>query len=94
MEQKKDLTGAEQEFKQASDLDKKNSEALVKLGSVQSARGNTDQALQTYLDARKANPKEIAFNLLAGGISKATSRLPPAPASRMPNCSKPGECPG
>jgi len=68
MEQKKDLAGAEQEFKQASDLDKKNSEALVKLGQVQNERGATDQALQTYLDGSKTNPKEIAFYLLAGGI--------------------------
>ena len=52
MEQKKDLAGAEQEFKQASDLDKKNSEAMVKLGLVQSARGATDQALQTYLEGQ------------------------------------------
>jgi len=68
MEQKKDLGGAEQEFKQASDLDTKNSEARVKLGVVQSERGATDQALQTYLDGSKMNPKEIAFYLLAGGI--------------------------
>jgi cellulose synthase operon protein C len=68
MEQKKDLAGAEQEFKQASDLDKKNGEALIKLGSVQSERGATDQALQTYLDGSKANPKEIVFYLLAGSI--------------------------
>ncbi len=68
MEQKKDLAGAEQELHLASDLDKKNGEALVKLGMVQSARGNIDQALQTYLDASKANPREIAFYLLAGNI--------------------------
>jgi tetratricopeptide (TPR) repeat protein len=68
LEERKDLAGAEQEYKQASDLDKKNSEALVKLGAVQSERGATDQALQTYLDGSKANPKEIAFYLLAGGI--------------------------
>jgi len=68
MEQKRDLAGAEQEFKQASDLDRKNGEALVKLGAVQSERGATDQALQTYLDGSKANPREIAFYLLAGSI--------------------------
>jgi len=68
MEQKKDLAGAEQEFRQASDLDKKNSEALVKLGMVQNERGATDQALQTYLDGSKINPKEITFYLLSGGI--------------------------
>ncbi len=68
MEQKKDLSGAEGEFKQASDLDRKNSEATMKLGVVQSARGATDQALQTYLDGSKANPREIVFYLLAGGL--------------------------
>jgi tetratricopeptide (TPR) repeat protein len=68
MEQKKDLPGAEAEFRQASDLDKKNSDALVKLGLVQNERGATDQALQTYLDGSKINPKEITFYLLAGGI--------------------------
>jgi tetratricopeptide (TPR) repeat protein len=68
MEQKKDLPGAEAEFKQASDLDKRNSEALVKLGVVQNARGAADQALQTFLDGTKTNPKEVAFYLLAGGI--------------------------
>jgi cellulose synthase operon protein C len=68
MEQKNDLAGAEQEFKQASDLDKKNSEALVKLGMVRNQRGATDQALQTYLDGSKIDPKEITFYLLAGGI--------------------------
>ena len=68
MEQKKDLAGAEGEFKLALDLDKKNAEALVKLGTVQSARGDTDKALQTYLEGSKLNPKEITFNLLVGGI--------------------------
>jgi len=66
--EKRDLAGAEAEFKQASELDKKNSEALVQLGFVENARGNTDQALQTYLDGSRSNPKEIAFYLQAGGI--------------------------
>jgi tetratricopeptide (TPR) repeat protein len=68
MEQKKDLAGAEAEFRQALDLDKKNADAQVKLGLVQSARGSTDQALQTYIEGAKANPKEVAFYLLAGQI--------------------------
>ena len=68
MEQKKDLAGAEQELHLASDLDKKNGEALVKLGMVQSARGNIDQALETYLEGSKTNPKEMVFYLLAGNI--------------------------
>jgi len=68
LDQKKDLAGAEAEFKRASDLDKKNSEALVKLGMVQNERGATDQALQTYLDGSKMNPKAITFYQLAGDI--------------------------
>lgn len=68
LEQKKDMPGAEAEFKQASDLDKKNSEAIVKLGVVQNASGATDQALQTFLDGSKTNPREVVFYLLAGGI--------------------------
>ena len=68
MEQKNDLKGAEAEFQQASDLDKTNSEARVKLGVAQNLRGDTELALQTFLDGAKANPKEVAFNLLAGGV--------------------------
>ncbi len=68
VDQKKDLTGGEQEFKQALELDKNSSEARVKLGIVQNQRGAVDQALQTYLDGSKINPKVIQFYLLAGGI--------------------------
>jgi len=68
LEEKKDLAGAEQEFKQASDLDKKNGEALARLGMVRNERGATDQALQTYLDGSKINPREITFYQLAGDI--------------------------
>jgi cellulose synthase operon protein C len=64
----KNLTGGEQEFKEALELDKKSSEATVKLGMAQSQRGATDQALQTYLDGSKINPKVAVLYLLAGGI--------------------------
>jgi tetratricopeptide (TPR) repeat protein len=67
-DQKKDYTGAEVEFKRALELDKNNVEALLNLGMSQNQRGATDQALQTFLDASKANPKEIAFYLMAGGV--------------------------
>ncbi|MGB0041626.1 MAG: tetratricopeptide repeat protein [Terriglobales bacterium] len=68
VEQKKDLAGGEQEFKEALELDKKSSEATVKLGMVESQRGATDQALQTYLDGARMNPKVTVLYLLAGGI--------------------------
>ena len=66
--QHKDLPGAEQEFRQASELDPKNAEARRSLGLIQTSRGATDQALQTYLDGIKTNPKEIDFYNLAGSI--------------------------
>jgi tetratricopeptide (TPR) repeat protein len=65
---RRDPGGAEQEFKQAADLDKKNAEAMIKLGLVQNERGASDQALQTYLEGSKLHPKEVSFYLLAGGI--------------------------
>src|SRR5262252_2306357 len=67
-EQNKDADGAEAEFRRATELDKNNAEAPLSLGMVQSARGKVDQALQTYLDAAKNNPKEVGFLLFAGGI--------------------------
>lgn len=67
MEQK-DLAGAEREFRQAVELDKKNSEALVQLGVVQSLRGAPDEALLTFLDGARINPNEVVFYLRAGGI--------------------------
>ena len=67
-EQTKDAAGAEAEFRRAVELDKNNVEAQVSLGRVLTDEGKTDQALQTYLDGAKNNPKETAFPLLAGGI--------------------------
>jgi tetratricopeptide (TPR) repeat protein len=67
-EQKKDPAGAEAEFQRASELDKNNAEALLSLGMVQNAQGKSDQALKTYLDAAKNNPKVVEFYLLAGGV--------------------------
>lgn len=67
-EQKKDAAGAETEFRRATELDKNNVEALVSLGRVQADQGKQDEALQTYLDGAKSNPRETVFYLLAGGI--------------------------
>ncbi|MGA7287944.1 MAG: tetratricopeptide repeat protein, partial [Terriglobales bacterium] len=68
LDQKKDLPGAEAEFKQAADLDKNNSQALIQLGIVLNMSGDSDQALQVFIDGAKANPKEVSFYILAGGI--------------------------
>jgi tetratricopeptide (TPR) repeat protein len=65
MEQKKDLAGAEQEFKQASELDKKNSEAWLSSAWCRTRR-STDQALQTYLRWLEGQSQRSYF-LPAGG---------------------------
>jgi cellulose synthase operon protein C len=71
VEQKKDLAAGEAEFQRASDLDKKNDEARIKLGVVQSQRGAVDQALQTYLEGSKNNPNDVVFYVLAGDIYRS-----------------------
>src|SRR2546426_8829796 len=58
---KKDMKGAEAEFKRAAELDKNNSDALVKLGQVQAAEGSADQAIATYQQSLNNNPREVRF---------------------------------
>jgi tetratricopeptide (TPR) repeat protein len=67
-QQNHDLRGAEAEYRRALELDKNNVEAYEKLGLVQGLEGSPDQALQTFLDAAKRNPKEITLYLLAGNV--------------------------
>jgi Flp pilus assembly protein TadD len=68
LKDRKDLQGAEAEYKRAAELNKNNVAAVVKLGMLQSQRGDVDTALQTYMDAARNNPKEHTFYLLAGSI--------------------------
>jgi tetratricopeptide (TPR) repeat protein len=70
---KKDLKGAETALRKSVDLDKHNSDALVKLGKVQVAEGSADQALATYQQSIKDNPREISFYILAGGLYEMKS---------------------
>ena len=64
--QKKDLSGADTAFHKAIELDKNNSDALLKLGQVQAAEGSVDKALALYQQSIKDHPREIAFYILAG----------------------------
>ena len=70
---KKDLKGAETALRTSVDLDKHNSDALVKLGKVQVAEGSANQALATYQQSIKDNPREISFYILAGGLYEIKS---------------------
>jgi cellulose synthase operon protein C len=64
--QKKDYTGADAAFHKAVELDKNNSDALLKLAQAQAAEGSASQALATYKQSIKDHPREISFYILAG----------------------------
>jgi tetratricopeptide (TPR) repeat protein len=70
---KKDLTGADAALRKAIELDKNNSDALLKLGQVQAAEGSVSQALATYQQSIKDHPREIAFYILAGEMYESQS---------------------
>lgn len=66
--QKKELSDAESAFNKAIELDKDNSDALLKLGQVQAAEGSANQALATYQQSIKDHPRDIGFYILAGEL--------------------------
>ncbi|MEY2396372.1 MAG: hypothetical protein QOF94_2717, partial [Acidobacteriaceae bacterium] len=71
--QKKDFKGADAAFTKAIELDKNNSDALLKLAQTQAAEGSVSQALATYQQSIKDHPKEISFYLLAGMMYESQS---------------------
>ena len=72
---KKDYKGAETELRKAADLDKKNSDALLKLGQVLNAQGSVDQAIATYQQSAKENPNEISFYILLGELYESQKKF-------------------
>lgn len=68
LEDRKDARAAETAYRRALEIEKGNADASLGLGMALNAQGKADEALQTYLDAAKANPGVVAFQLLAGGI--------------------------
>ena len=65
---KKDSKGAEAALRKAAELDKKNSDALIKLGQVFKAEGSPDEAISTFQRSVKDNPGEISFYILLGEL--------------------------
>jgi cellulose synthase operon protein C len=65
---KKDYKAAEAALRKAAELDKKNSDALLKLGQVLRAQGSVDQAIATFQQSIKDNPGEISFYILLGEL--------------------------
>ncbi|HZD09612.1 MAG TPA: tetratricopeptide repeat protein, partial [Candidatus Limnocylindrales bacterium] len=65
---KKDTNGAEAALKKAAELDRNNGDALLKLGQVQVAKGAADEAIATYQNSIKNNPREASFYVLLGEL--------------------------
>jgi len=73
--QKKDFSGADGAFRKAVDLDKNNSDALLKLAQTQAAEGSASQALATYQQSIKDHPREISFYILAGMLYESQNNF-------------------
>jgi tetratricopeptide (TPR) repeat protein len=71
---RKDLKGAETALRKAVELDKNNADALIKLAQVQAAEKNTSDALATYQQAIKDNPREVRFYILAGELYESQNQ--------------------
>jgi cellulose synthase operon protein C len=65
---KHDSKGAEAALMKAAELDKNNSDALLKLGRVQVANGSTDAGIATYQKSIQDNPREATFYILLGEL--------------------------
>jgi len=72
---KKDYKSAEAELRKAAELDKKNSDALIKLGQVLVSQGSADQAIATYQQSVKDNPNEISFYILLGELYESQKKF-------------------
>ena len=68
---KKDWNSAEAAFRKSADLDKDNSDALMKLGEVLAEQGHTDEAIAIYQQAVKDHPREASFYILMGELYEA-----------------------
>jgi tetratricopeptide (TPR) repeat protein len=79
-ESKKDFAGADAALRKAVELDKNNSDALLKLAQVQVAEGSVSQALATDLQSIKDHPREIPFYILAGSMYESQSNWDQAKA--------------
>jgi len=65
---KGDLPAAETALKKSVELNKNDADAIVKLGQVQAAMGNPDQALATWSQGARENPQEAAFYIASAGV--------------------------
>jgi tetratricopeptide (TPR) repeat protein len=71
---RKDLKGAEAALRKAVELDKNNTDALIKLAQVQVAEKTSGDALATYLQAIKDNPREARLFILVGELYESQNQ--------------------
>jgi tetratricopeptide (TPR) repeat protein len=67
-QQKKDLSDATSALAHATQLDKNNTDARIKLGQVQAAAGHIDDAIATFQQGLKDTPQEAAYYVLLGQL--------------------------
>ena len=67
-QQKKDLNAAAAALTKATQLDKNNTDARIKLGQVQAAAGRIDDAIATFQQGLKDNPQEAAYYVMLGQL--------------------------
>jgi cellulose synthase operon protein C len=77
---KKDLKAAEAALRKAVELDKNNGDALLKLGKVLIEEGSVDQALATYQQSIKDNPRDIPFYIVVGELYESQNKWDQAKA--------------
>jgi cellulose synthase operon protein C len=77
---RKDVQGAEAALRKAIELDKYNSDALIKLAQVQVAEKKPSDAIATYLQSIKDNPREVRFYILAGELYESQNQWDQAKA--------------
>jgi cellulose synthase operon protein C len=65
---KKDLDGAEAAFEKSVALDRNNLDALIKLGEVQAAKGETDQAIAIYEKYLGDHLRQASLYILLGQL--------------------------
>jgi len=63
-----DLSGAEAALKKSVQLDKTNSDAVIKLGRLQVAKGSGDEAIATYQSSIEDNPRQPDLYILTGEL--------------------------
>ena len=73
---KKDLPAAETAFAKSVELNRNNSAALIKLGEVQAARNETDQAIATY-NQKTASPYKLRSPQQFAAFFDGLAMIPP-----------------